>query len=178
MMMQCLIAGGLDGAWSEGRDSVAARHADEHYHPNRGGLYEVPLKEYTELGFPKQYDGKLIKVMAWGMVNLAVADYRVVLMRRDPEEIRQSYEGFFETPLKDRWFADYSARMDELEKQLENRRDVRSVTTLSYRDVVEHPLESFTRLKRSGWDISACAAASQVDAEQYRFRLERLTVGI
>lgn len=172
-MMAALIAGGMDAAYSEKRNALANQHADELYHPNRSGLYEVPLSEYDAPGFPLQYDGKLIKVMSWGMRSLAVHDYRVVLMRRHPEEIRQSYEGFFGRSIK---LDDYDPKMDALEKQLCNRRDVLSVTVIQYRDLVEHPHRELTRLHN--WPIDHDLAAATIDPEQYRFRLERLTVGI
>lgn len=175
-MMAALIAGGMPGAWSEERNKLAEQHADERYHPNRSGLYEVPLKEYGEIGFPTQYAGKLIKVMCWGMPTLAVHDYRVCIMRRNKEEIRQSYEGFFGQPLRDKWFAEYDARMDELEKQLRNRKDVRSVAVIQYRELVTNPHKQLSRL--FGWEFDVDKAAATIDPTQYRFRLEKLTVGI
>lgn len=175
-MMAALIAGGMSAAWSKERNQLADHHADGRYHPNRSGLYEVPLKEYSQVGFPRAYEGKLIKVMCWGMNSLAVHDYRIVIMRRDKEEIRQSYEGFFGSPLREAWFQDYDARMIELERQLRNRKDVRSVSVIDYRSLVENPHKQLSRLY--GWDFNVDKAAAAIDPQQYRFRLENLTVGI
>lgn len=176
-MMRALIAGGMSAAWSEARDKMAQAHADEHYHPNRSGLYEVPLAEYGSVDFPLTYQGKLIKVMSFGLDGLAVnpQGYRVVLMRRDPEEIRQSYEAFFDQPLRMPWFSQYAERMERAVKMLRNRNDVLSVDVMQYRDLVANPLAELAILD---WPIDARAAAETIDPQQYRFKRELLTVGI
>lgn len=178
-MMQALIAGGMDAAWSKERNTLAESHADDRYHPNRAGLFEVPLREYGECNFPLKYQGKLIKVMAWGLDHLAVnpEGYRVVLMRRDPEEIRQSYEGFFQgqkcPPL-----TEYHERMARAVAMLNNRLDVRRVDVLDYADVIADPNRVFTWLHRNNWQIDPNKAAAVIDPAQYRFRKELLTAGI
>lgn len=177
MMMQALVAGGLTPAYSEGRERFNALMGDESYQPNEGGFYEVPFKEYGQFGFPKQYEGKLIKVLYWGLPTMAVGNYRVVLMRRDPEEIRQSWEAF--TGRKaDPWTIEhYDELMDETEASLRNRRDTQ-VTCLDYRDVVDHPGSAFFGLRMAGWPIHIANAVAAVDPAQCRFRRELLTVGI
>jgi hypothetical protein len=177
-MMQALIAGGMDAAWSEERNQVATAHADEHYHPNRAGLYEVPIREYGGLAFPLQYQDKLIKVMLWGLDNLAVNPdgYRVVIMRRDPEEIRQSYEAFFGRkcpPLNE-----YFERITRSQSMLNNRNDVKSVTVVDYSALIANPERTMIRLRSKDWPIDPLAAAAGIDPAQYRFRRELLTVGI
>ena len=175
-MMAALIAGGMDAAWSDDRDKLAERMADEHYHPNRSGLYEVPLREYSEPTFPLQYGGRLIKVMAWGLDGLAVnpAGYRVVVMIRDREEIPQR----FDAPLRMQWFETYEERMERAFAMLSNRRDVVQVDRVMYRGLVNDPRTELTRLRSSGWLINVNEASSVIDSEQYRFRRENLTVGI
>jgi hypothetical protein len=176
--MQALIAGGMSAAWSEERNRLADRHADEHYKPNPSGLYEVPLKEYTGVNFPLDYQGKVIKVMLWGLDHLAVnpEGYRVVIMRRDPEEIRQSYEAFFGRKCPS--LNEYAERIERAKAMLRNRADVENVTTLDYREVVNAPQRAFIWLRKCGWPIDPLEAAATIDPAQYRFRKERLTVGI
>lgn len=176
-MMSALIAGGMAAAWSSERDGVAHAHADGMYHPNRSGLYEVPLREYTDADFPLKYQGKLIKVMSWGLDGLAVnpQGYRVVLMQRDPEEIRQSYEAFFSQPLRMPWLEQYAERMERAVKMLRNRNDVLSIDVLQYRELVANPL---TELALLDWPIDVRAAAAVIDPKQCRFKRELLTVGI
>lgn len=179
-MMSALIAGGMDAAWSEQRDKLAESKADEHYHPNKSGLYEVSLREYSEPTFPLQYQGKLIKVMVWGTDGLAVnpEGYRVILMQRDKEEIRQSFEAFFEKPLRMPWFEQYEQRMDRAFEMLLNRRDVLSVHRIQYRKLVNDPNEVLEYLARRGWPIDVAKSSVVIDPEQCRFRRENLTVGI
>lgn len=178
-MMSSLIAGGMAAAWSEGRNVVAERHADSHYHPNKGGLYEVPLNEYSEPTFPLKYQGKLVKVMVWGLDGLAVnpQGYRVVLLQRDPEEIRQSYEAFFDKPLRMPWFEKYAERMERAVAMLRNRNDVMSVDLVQHRSLMEQPLRVLGSLSVE-WPFEPAKAAAVIDPEQWRFRRERLTVGI
>jgi len=177
-MMQALIAGGLSAAWSEERNAVADQHADEHYHPNKTGLYEVPLKEYGGLNFPLQYQGKLIKIMAWGLDSLAVnhEGYRVVIMRRDPEEIRQSYEAFFGQKCPP--MPEYYERIELAAEMLANRRDVLSVCVVDYVDLIANAELCMIRRRGDGWPIDPLEAAAVIDPAQYRFRRELLTVGI
>lgn len=178
--MQALIAGGMDAAWSEQRDQLAERRADRHYHPNPGGLYEVALKEYGQVAFPLAYQGKLIKVMLWGLDGLAVnpEGYRVIMMRRDPEEIRQSFEAFFGKPCRHPWLVEYETRLVRAEALIRNRLDVRSQATVDYRSLVANPAAAFRALAAEGWPIDAAKAAAVIDPAQCRYRLENLTVGI
>lgn len=178
-MMQALMAGGLTGAWSEARNAVAAQHADEHYHPNRAGLFEIPLREYRQPGFPLQYEGKLIKVLLWGLHNLAPhpGGYRIIIMRRDPEEIRQSYEGFF-LGKKCPPLTDYADRIRNAAKAMAARADVLSVGIADYAGTVSQPELTMIRLRGEGWPIDPLEAADVIDPAQYRFRKELLTVGI
>lgn len=177
-MMGALIAGGMQAAWSEQRNAVADQHSDSHYHPNPSGLYEVPLKEYGGLNFPLQYQGKLIKVMLSGLDHLAVNPdvYRVVIMRRDPEEIRQSYEAFFRRKCPP--MNEYQERIERAKVMLDNRSDVESVNVMDYAEVIDNPTRHFARLRWCWWPIDPLEAAATIDPAQYRFRKEKLTVGI
>lgn len=181
-MMRALEAGGMTVASSPERDQMAAVHADEHYQPNPDSkLYEVPLKEYGNVDFPLAYQGKVIKVMLWGLDSLAVNPdgYRVVIMRRDPEEIRQSYEAFFGHPLRHPWMTEYEQRIERAHAMLANRLDVLCVDTIHYHSVINNPDQIFDSLRRRNcWKINSEAAAATIDPDLYRFRRERLTVGI
>lgn len=182
--MRALEAGGMTVASSPERDQMAAVHADEHYQPNPDSkLYEVPLREYGNVDFPLAYQDKLIKVMLWGLDGLAVNPdgYRVVIMRRDPEEIRQSYEAFFGHPLRHPWMAEYEQRIEKVSMAMRNRRDVASAAILSYADLVSQPVNVMWSLVRRGWPLSGSdidKAAATINPDLYRFRRERLTVGI
>jgi hypothetical protein len=177
-MMAALIAGGMTAAYSDERDQLAQVHADEFYQPNPGNkLFEIPLKEYGDINFPLAYQGNLIKVMLRGLDGLAVnpQGYRVVIMRRDPEEIRQSFEAFFGRPSNDPWMAEYEDRIQRAVMMLANRKDVRHVGLLDYEYLVSEPENALRALQL---DIDSEAAAATIDPTQYRFRKELLTAGI
>lgn len=142
MMMACLTAGGLTSAFDPARERLND-HGDEHYRPNRSGFYELSMRECGKPGWPIQHQGKLIKVMSWFLDSLEPnqegGGYRIVLMHRDPEEIRQSFEAAFGERIDPATLADYRERQAAIFRRLMVRRDVQSVIPLAYRAVVAHP---------------------------------------
>lgn len=172
MMMQCLEAGGMPVAYSTKRNSLNDRRSDEHYKPNPKGLYEPDDSEIGKPGWPREHDEKALKVVAPFVRHLSVHAYRAVFMQRDPEEIRQSYEAAFKGKVTCEQIE--QCQQAALES-LDNRRDVLTVNILQYADVVVDPLRAMQSLN---WPINTDKAASVVQPELYRFRLERLTVGL
>lgn len=177
MMMQCLQAGGLEAVFDKRREDMNKNFGDTHYQPNKKGFFELSYPEYNKIGFPLQYKGKLIKCLRGGVYEMAVHQYKVVYMLRDPEEIRQSYEAFFGHNADDQILSKYHEEMDKTISLLENRKDV-DLCVFQYRDVVENPTKYFTILKNQGWPIDVEKAVNEVDAEQCRFRIEKLVVGL
>ena len=180
MMMQCLIKGGLTPVFDKKREIMNARHGDKYYKPNLHGFYEPSMQDFQDLRFPTQFPGMLIKILRPGIAIMRPYDggYHIVCMQRNKEEIRQSYEGFFGYPIKDHYFSEYDNFINWISCHAMNRKDVISYNILQYRDVVENPVSSFAKLKDSGWPIDIDEASFGVDPTQYRFRLERLTMGI
>lgn len=175
MLCACLEAGGIEFVKSKDRDQLAIEHSDEHYQVNPCGLYEPSPTEMRQPGWPRQYAGKGIKVVFPWLHALAVQQYRVVAILRDAEEIRQSYEGAFGVRIP---LSQIETSISESLLTLKNRRDV-ELTTLHYRQVVlENPVAAFTLLRAAGWPIDPSPAAAVVDEKRYRFRRERLTVGL
>lgn len=183
MMMDALSRGGLEPAFDEERDSLNEKHGDELYQPNPHGFYELDRDTYRDEDFPLQFKGKLIKCLHGGLLRFPVHDYKVVFMRRDKEEIRQSLIGFFDIQPhnQDRVNDFIDNKFDKLItraiEHLENRLDT-DVIQLWYRDVVEHPESCFARLIHAGWPISLHKATTTVRPELCRFRKESLEIGI
>lgn len=173
MLMSAVLAGGLPCAYSTSRDALNQSTQDGAYIANRGGLMEPDYgREMFDPLWPRQYDGKALKVVTPFIGRLAVHSYAVAFMRRDPEEIRQSYRGAFprHKPLT---VAGIEREVEEALRTLKNRRDVQDVVELSY------PLtDPVLELSRLGWPIDVQRAAEVWDESQYRFRREVLTVGI
>lgn len=174
MMMHALEAGGLEAAFSN-REHLNTKFGDEHYQPNPDGFYELKREEYQQPGFPRMYEGKLIKMLMGGVPRIVAGDYKIVFMRRDFEEIRQSYEAFFGIPPRIN-AEEYDQRVADTLGILRQRKDV-YVQPMQYRDVVEEPELAFGVLRGQGWPIDEFAAAGVVDSAQCRFRIEELAIG-
>lgn len=177
-MMKALEVGGLQAEYKQSRDVMKNRFADEHYDPNIGGLYELEKKDYLQFGFPKKYEGKLIKALNMAVPRMAVMEHgiRVVFMRRDAEEIRQSYDAFFGKQLGN--IKHLERNMQDIIHRIKNRKDVKSLNVFWYREVIDNPSAAFDILKNRGWPIDSSKAASVVDSKYYRFRKENLTRGV
>jgi len=177
MMMQALEAGGLDAAYDEIRNQMNTKWGDEDYKPNAGGFYELHGKRYAELGFPQKYEGRLIKCLFAGIPKLAKGNYKIIFMTRDPEEIRQSYEGFFSKPPPGRILEKYPKMIGYITDIMDVREDMDYIL-MRYRDVIKNPLGAFQKLKDFGFPIDVKKSASIVDPELCRFKIEELEVGI
>ena len=177
MMMASLMAGGLEGVYRENREEMRKRFADEYYDPNSGGLFEMQRSDYNSPDFPNAYAGKLIKCLFGGLMKMREmpGGIRVVYMRRNEEEIRQSYMGFFGRNLK---IANLQKKMDLVRDKMKERSDMVSFHEFQMRNVVSSPRDHFQILADAGWPIDVDLSACIVDPTQYRYRLENLTVGI
>lgn len=172
MMMAALEAGGLPCFRSAERESLRVAGSDEFYDPNPAGLYEPTLGQLRAGAVPP---GAAVKVVAPWLRHLpGLSCARAVLMTRDPEEIRQSYEAFIGRRLPPAWVAGYPGILEAVRSRLADA----VITTLSYTAVLADPLGAFRELAAAGWPIDPAAAAAVVDPTQHRFRIERLTVGI
>lgn len=181
MMMRALMAGGLEADYDPSRDAMNDRHGDDHYRPNDGGFYELRRDQYQASGFPRAHEGKLIKVLNEGVLKIAPrsqADrYKIVFMRRDFEEMRQSWVAFFGVGADHPGLrGDAQQRMADILGILRLRRDV-DVLPLQYRDVVAAPLRTFEALAAIGWPIEPGSAAAEVRPELCHMKLEELAIG-
>ena len=166
MMMQALEAGGLPVYHHPDRDAVNERWTDQASRPNPRGLYEPSTDDLFTPGFPRMHDGCAVKLLIPWLWSLAVHDYRVVVMIRDPAAILASYErafkDFWDGRSRARWITEYPARIVEAQRGFKNRRDVRSVTPLVYNAVLGTPRAAFTALAQDGFPVDVEAAASVV----------------
>ena len=152
--------------------------ADENYRPNPESLYEIPGPVQSHPGFPQQYYGKAIKVLLppfGAATTMWPGEYFIIILRRDAEEIRQSFEAFFSSRGQKWPFAsdDLHERVFESGVELLRARNDTDIVVWDYVDVLERPLEHFMRVP----GVDPRKAAAIVDPEQYRFRRERLIVG-
>lgn len=168
MMMRCLEAGGLSPVYDADADKMN-ESAPEDYIPNPNGFYQFG-NEIGE-GFAG-YDGRVIKCPIQQIVKLPIGNYKMVVLKRNPVEIRTSMARW--TPYRS-WgrqesltyiYDWYLARVAEM---VAARGDIQ-VTILNYADIVANPTAEFTKL--AGWGINVAACAAMVDSSLYRLRLE------
>ncbi len=175
MMMECLKYGGLSIFSSEGKEKkMQSRFNKAEYIANEN-FFE--LDNYTNLD---QYEGKLIKVIGGKYIDLPI-DSKIVIMVRDSEEIRQSYESFLES-LDGKSYhicnADiFAMRYAKVLKTIKSNKREGDVA-FSYREVLESPAKHFQKLADLDWPIDVRKAASKVDSSKCRYKIEKLEYGI
>lgn len=172
MMMRCLEAGGLVAVYDKLQD-VMNHSASGDYTPNPNGFYQFN-QEITP-GFYGQYKGKLVKYPIREVNNLPPGNYKIILLHRNPEEIRASMSRW--TPFES-WGKDelltyfYDLVMLTIKQTLLNRDDV-DLLEVNYKDVVNSPLETFNTIKDFGFPIDVDECVSKVDSSLYRNNLEK-----
>lgn len=168
MLMQACEAGGMRVVSNPSRARAIHIHDSHGYHVNPGDVYESTGRERQEPEWPRIHDGRVVKVVAPWLGDLAVHDYRVVVMRRDPVDIQQSYLAAFGIqgdPPGLRPDA-IEAAVRESVRALRNRRDVREVREIWYDDVLSNPA---SELMSMSWPLDVLAASAIVDPEKQRF---------
>lgn len=168
MMMRCLESGGLNPAYDKESNSMNESAPDD-YIPNPNGFYQF-VNEIGE-GFIG-YDGMVIKCPIRELATLPLHQYKVVLLKRNPAEIRASMGKW--TPYES-WGKDevltylYNWYFDKVIARCTARGDM-EITVLNYADIIANPIVEFTKL--ASWGIDVNAAASLVDETLYRLKLE------
>lgn len=166
LMMQMLHAAGLPIAYDD------SRPADEH---NPRGYFELAGGKIINRLMDGTFDlqscqGQIVKVTAYGLKFLPQADYRIVYMVRDIDEILRSMRkmGAEIDEGKDR---DLFGKLNRVSLDLMRRRaDMKSIT-IHHRDLMAEPRREMERVSRFlavPFDIEAAVAA--VDPSLYRNR--------
>ena len=171
-MMQALESGGLTVVRSNKRADTLrwmSRSKYDNYQSN--AEYEVTIEERNEPKWPRQHEGKLVKAVAPWLPFVAVGNYRVIFMRRETEEIRQSLEA---ARYGDLSCDTIDTVISEALASLANRRDVVEVHEVWYDDLLSNPERE---LKSLDWPINAALAAKTIDPNKKRFDLPKLVIG-
>lgn len=173
MMMRCLEAGGMDVAYDDSQERLNVRHDGSLYVPNPNGFYALS-EDFRRPDLYDIYAGKAMKIPFRDLTSLPKGEYKILFIKRNPEEIRKSMDAF--TPGR-HWGQDssilffYDMVISSLLEQLSTRDDV-EIIVMEYADIVTNPLGAFSRLKERGWDIDVERAISKVDSSLHRFKLE------
>jgi len=172
-MMQALEAGNLEVVKNKARADRLARASksigdDYDSHAD----YEVTHAERQVSGWPyEQHAGKAVKIVAPWLKVMDVGLYKIAFMRRNTEEIRQSLEAARFGKVTNEFIDNTVQRAL---RTLKNRRDVLEITEIWYDDLLSDPEKELSRLN---WPINIKEAASVIDSDKKRFRLENLIEG-
>jgi hypothetical protein len=172
MMMRCLEAGGLVAVYDKTQD-VMNHSAPTDYVPNPNGFYQF-AQEVTP-SFYQQYKGRLVKYPIREINKLPVGKYKVILLHRNPEEIRASMARW--TPFNSWGGAEtvtyfYDQFMAAAKEMLLKRNDV-ELLEVNYRDIVNSPSATFGAIKKFGFPIDVNECVLKVDISLYRNNLEK-----
>lgn len=170
MMMACLEAGGMKCYRSMSREDFLNTKKDDLYHPNPGGFYEPSYDDLDVIDF----GDNVVKIVVLWLDKVRSCD-QMILMFRDPEEIRQSLEAFTGERFKPEWVNRYDRQMQLVIDRFTALGT--KVISVHYTDVLNSPLTIFETIAKL-WSIDPLSASKVVDPSQYRFRKELLTVGI
>jgi hypothetical protein len=166
----------------------------EGYQANPNGLYEVGLGQYLRTEWTRKIpDNALVKILFDGLPTLPKDKYKIIFMQRDESEIVASIERV-EAHWKRYGEANGVEKIDHNEYTLAlplcclrpyNSEDIKhvlgiceartdfDVMCIDYAEVIENPLEVFTRLQDWGWPIDPEKCASTIDKSLYRVRKEK-----
>lgn len=177
MMMRCLIGGGLDGAYDDHHEHFNVEFGTEDYQPNPNGFYALN-EDFARPDLPTLYDGKVMKIPHDQLLSVPPGNYKVVFMKREPQEILASMDRFMPglTWPEEEHVADtetYENVVGNLLSLAVARGDMQ-VVALNYAEVVADALMQFTTLQAAGWPIEPAKCAALVEAALHRFKLENL----
>lgn len=172
MMMRALTAGGLEPAYSHDRDKkMNEKWGEPDYLPNESYL-ELNRLDYLKPDFPDMYEGRLVKCLYAGMINIKPGQYRVIFMRRPQKEIQISLLAFFGRAHPKAHDPHLEIELDNAVAVLKDRRSILSVDVVDYKEVIRKPLPIFTRLRDNGWPIDPEKAAAIPMRNKRRFRVK------
>jgi hypothetical protein len=168
MMMRCLQFAGIDPVVSASRSAAMAKRNNGPYAANPHGFFEVEEREYMRVGFLESIeDGRAIKLLTTSLPFIPARPTTVIWMRRDPAEIRKSYERTFAEDFDKKfpqWPRTHDIQLEIIRPILADRRSI-TMIEVQYRDVIADPVGALKVLP-----IDYRSAAEAVDGSLYRNR--------
>jgi len=165
-MMKALHIGGLPAVKSTERDRLGKRLSTSTYEANPNGeLWEPSLKDVTQMPFPIQFPGCVIKVLAAWLPCLWVHEYRVVFLLRNPIEVRNSFDTMLHQEFSE---SDVLMHQQFGMEACRNRRDIIGTSVFQTEQLLRDPLWVFKTLVRDGWPIGPAKAARHIEPHRKR----------
>jgi len=146
------------------------------YHPNKAGFFEIidePFRNYLKISQTDNTGCKLIIPLDRLRLDfVSSCDGKVILMARDPEEIRQSQEAFYSK--KSNLEIIKTQLVSEELKLKENKIDFLKI---NYRDVLDNPQKEIKRIADFIGKEVTSKAINSVNQKAIRFKREELVYG-
>lgn len=173
MMMRCLEAGGMAADYDDSQEELNTLGSAKGYIPNPNGFYAL-AEDFQRPDFYEAHEGHVLKYPFRNLLTLVGGKYKLLFLKRNPEEIRLSMQAF----APDRSWGedellldDYDQIVDSIIKLSSYRPDI-DVIVLEYADIVKDPVAEFTKLRAAGWEFDIEKAAAMVQPELHRLKLE------
>jgi len=167
MMMRCLLFAGIEPVVSASRETSMEKRNVGDYAANPYGFFEVEERDALRVGFLESIeDDRAIKLLPTSLTCLPVRPTTVIWMRRDPSEIRRSYERTFPQENFDakypHWPRTHDVQLKSIRPILDDRRSI-IVHEVQYVNVIADPKRALNALP-----IDAERASLAVDSALYR----------
>ena len=169
MMMQILRSGGLPTAFD------VSRKPDEN---NPKGYYELEggkiINKLMEKTFPiEEYEGRFIKITAFGLSFLPQGSYKIIYMERNIDEVLDSME--LMAKISDKTREETKESFKKLNEKIKNDikyRDDIDVLFVNYNEMLERPEENIKRVCSflNLYDAAVNAMVGVIDNRLYRQR--------
>lgn len=173
-IMKALIDGGIEPVYSQVRERRMKLNDRKDYKVNEHGFWEVGQDEYMRLGFTSELpDECCVKIQAIGLPILAAAKgYKIIYMRRNPNDIKASYikvfgEKAFNATYSD-WPTHYWNLLDGVKAVMQQRRDV-ELLEVQFNEMIDSPSKVFNQIKAMGIPIDINKSIQAIDPRQRRY---------
>lgn len=169
MMMQILYRGGAPVAFDNSRKPDY--HNPKGYFELEGGKIINRLMEGT---FPfEKYDGKFIKITAYGLKFLPKGNYKIIYMVRNIDEILDSMEKM-SGPINREEERPLLEKLNRITIKLMDEREDIDYIIVRYNDVIKDPRKEIERVNEFlGGMLNVSEAVKAVDPKLYRNVRER-----
>jgi hypothetical protein len=170
MMMRALHAGGMDAHWDDAQEK---RLREKEAYSGNPQYYEMTMDQ-VPIDFPRQLDGRLIKLLFNAPANIVAHEYHVIVMLRNEREIIDSHRAAFPGILPEGVSPQIlRAATKEQIGILKMRRDVKSIHLIDYASMLARPRDSLMLLREHGWPITDMdKAVATVRPDLRRFNYE------
>ena len=161
MMMHASIMGGMDAVYGNKRIPK-----ETGYDPNPNGYFEGVPDDMPDFPDRVAWDGKLFKRIGVAFQDLIHTGVRAkaIFMMRDTAEVKASAA---------KMIGNHKVNEDPEGMLAKMREDVPTadIIVVNYADVIADPLREMTKLAEWGWPIDPVKAASVVNTNLYRHRI-------